>query len=173
MTDTSRPALDQLHDFAPAGYHTVTPYLAVRDASATLDFYQRAFGATVLSRMDGDDGTVMHAEVLIGDSVIQVSDEFPQMGLVVPADDAVNGSFSVYVADVDATHAAAAAAGATVVSGVEDVFSGDRMGIVRCPGGHRWVILTRKEHVDDAEVERRAREWVAAGSQHASPDTDA
>lgn len=169
MTDTALPTLVRHADHAPAGYHTITPFLVVRDGQAMLDFYQRAFGAKVLTRMDGPDGTVLHAEMMIGDSMLQVGDPIPDLGLVAPGDTRTT-SFVVYVPDVDATYAQAVAAGATSLSGVEDVFSGDRMAAVMCPAGHRWVLLTRVEDVAPDEIERRAREWVAAGSQHAEPD---
>ncbi len=130
-----------------------------------LDFYERAFGARTLSRMDGPDGTVLHAEIMIGDSVLQVGDPIPDLGLVAPGDTRTT-SFVMYVPDVDATYAQALAAGATVAQRVEDVFSGDRMAAVLCPAGHRWVILTRIEDVPPEEIERRACEWVAAGAAH-------
>lgn len=169
MADTALPTPIQHVDYAPAGYHTITPFLVVDGGQAMLDFYQRAFGARIVSRMDGPDGTVLHAEMMIGDSMLQVGDAIPDLGLVAPGTTRTT-SFVVYVADVDAAYARAVAAGATALSGVEDVFSGDRMAAVMCPSGHRWVILTRVEHVDPAEIERRAREWVAAGAQHAEPD---
>jgi PhnB protein len=180
MTDTSTTnptgapaaaateALEQRHDYAPSGYHTVTPFLAVRHGAAALDYYTRAFGARVLSRMDGEKGVVHHSELLIGDSVLQVGNELPDGGLVAPGETRT-GSFSLYVADVDAVHAAAVAAGGTTVSAVEDAFSGDRMGIVVDPFGHRWVILTRTEHLSAGEIERRARAWMESGAPHADP----
>jgi uncharacterized glyoxalase superfamily protein PhnB len=169
MTDTASPTPVQHFDYAPAGFHTVTPFIAVTGGQAALDFYVRAFGARVLSRMDGPDGTLPHGEILIGDSVLQLGDAIPAIGLAAPGDTRT-GSFVVYVPDVDATYASALAAGATSASGVEDVFSGDRMAAVVCPFGHRWVLLTRIEHLSNEEIERRAREWMAAGAQHASAD---
>lgn len=170
MTDTSPAAesLTQIHDYAPAGYHAVTPFLAVRHGADALDYYQRAFGAHVLSRMDGENGVVHHSELLLGDSVIQVGNEFPDGGLVAPVDTR-SCSFNLFVTDVDAVHAAAVAAGGTATSEVEDAFSGDRMGVVTCPFGHRWVILTRREHLSHEEVERRARAWMDGASSDASP----
>ena len=169
MADTATPTPVRHHDYAPAGFHTINPFIAVNGGQAMLNFYERAFGAQVLSRMDGPDGTLLHAEMMIGDSVIQLSDPLPQMGIVAPSETRT-GSFVMYVPDVDASYARAVAAGATSLSGVEDVFSGDRMAAVLCPSGHRWVILTRVEDVPPEEIERRAREWVDAGSQHAEPD---
>ena len=97
-----------------------------------------------------------------------MGNEFAAGGLVAP-DETRTGSFSVYVADVDAVHAAAVAAGGTALTAVEDAFSGDRMGIVVCPFGHRWVIMTRTEHLSPAEIERRARAWMDEGSSHPDP----
>jgi uncharacterized glyoxalase superfamily protein PhnB len=169
MTDTALPTPVRHHDYAPAGLHTITPFVVVSGGQAMLDFYERAFGARTLTRMDGPDGTVLHAEIMIGDSVLQVGDPIPDLGLVAPGETRTT-SFVMYVPDVDAAYARAVAAGATSLSGVEDVFSGDRMAAVMCPAGHRWVILTRIEDVPPEELERRAREWVASGSQHAEPD---
>jgi PhnB protein len=169
MPDTALPTPVRHHDFAPAGLHTITPFVVVSGGQAMLDFYERAFGARTLSRMDGPDGTVLHAEIMIGDSVLQLGDPIPDLGLVAPGDTRTT-SFVMYVPDVDATYAQALAAGATSLSSVEDVFSGDRMAAVTCPSGHRWTILTRVEDVAPEEIERRAREWVAAGSQHTGPD---
>lgn len=169
MTDTALPTPVRHHAYAPAGLHTITPFVVVSGGQAMLDFYERAFGARTLSRMDGPDGTVLHAEIMIGDSVLQIGDPIPDLGLVAPGETRTT-SFVMYVPDVDATYARALAAGATSVSSVEDVFSGDRMAAVMCPSGHRWVILTRVEDVSPEEIERRAREWVDAGSQHAAPD---
>jgi PhnB protein len=163
MADTSEI---RFHDYAPPGYHTITPFFAVpagRGAEA-LDWYGTAFGAEVLSRMDGEGGAVLHAELLVGDSVMQLSDEIPSMGVLAPDGKTVHGSFAMYVDDPDAVHAAAVAAGARDVSPVQDVFSGDRMGPVMCPYGFRWNILKRVEDVAPEEIERRAREWLAENS---------
>jgi uncharacterized glyoxalase superfamily protein PhnB len=161
----TKPELDRIHPYAPRGYHNLTPFIAVRGGAAAIDFYQRAFDARVLSRMDGDAGTVLHAELVIGDSVVLLSDEIPSMGIVAPAGESVTGSYTLYVADAAEVHARAVAAGAKSVADVADVFSGDRMGVVMCPFGHRWVILTRIEDVPEEEIERRAREWVAANAE--------
>jgi uncharacterized glyoxalase superfamily protein PhnB len=167
--DATVQALPQHHDYAPAGFHTLTPFIAVSGGSAAVDFYVAAFGAQVLSRMEGPEGSLMHAEILIGDSPLQLSDPIPDLGIVTPGQTRT-GSFVLYVPDVDASYARAIAAGATSVSSVEDVFSGDRMAAVLCPSGHRWILLTRVEHLDNEEIERRAREWVAAGARHADPE---
>jgi PhnB protein len=163
MMDRMSDNLTRFHEYAPAGYHTITPYFAVPAGAGAkaLDFYERAFGARVLSRMDGPDGSVLHAELLFGDSVMQLSDEMPSMGIAAPDGTTVSGSFGMYVDDPDAVYATAVAAGARSVGEPQDVFSGDRMATVMCPYGHRWNILKRVEDVPEEEIERRAREWMA------------
>jgi uncharacterized glyoxalase superfamily protein PhnB len=153
--------MDGATAYRPDGYHTLTPYIAVRDAARMIDFYRDAFGAEVLKRLDGPNGTVMHAELRFGDSMLQLSDEMPSMGLIAPRGDQLSGSIAFYVPDVDSVFKRAVGLGATEVSAVSDVFSGDRMGIVTCPSGHRWTIMTRVKEVPDAEVERQAREMFS------------
>jgi PhnB protein len=150
MTDKTPPV--------PAGFRTITPYIAVKGGAAAIDYYRKAFGAEQVRRMDGPDGSVSHAELRIGDSLLQISDEFPTMGLRAPAGDGVTGSILLYVPDVDAVFARAVAEGATEISPVEDSFSGDRIGALLCPFGHRWAIATHIEDVSDEEIERRVAE---------------
>jgi uncharacterized glyoxalase superfamily protein PhnB len=142
----------------PAGYHTLTPYLAVPDGAAAIDFYVRAFGAEIVGRMDGPDDVVMHAELRIGDSMLQMSSEMPDFGLRSPEPGWVHSSLVVYVPDTDAFVDRAIAAGATLHTPVSDTFSGDRHGTVMDPFGHRWAVCTKIEDVPDEEVARRARE---------------
>ena len=135
----------------PPGYHTVTPYLTVEGVASLLDFLQKAFDATVIERMDGPDGTVMHAEVRIGDSVVMMGDtagRFPAM----PA------TLYMYVPDCDALYKRAIDAGATSISAPADQFYGDRHGGVTDPSGNRWYIATRIETVPPDELQRRAAE---------------
>ena len=145
----------------PAGYHTLTPALVVRDGKAAIDFYQRAFGATVRHVMDLPDGKVMHAEIQLGDSAVMLSDEFPDWDSLSPQ--SIGGtasSLSIYVDDVDAVFAQALAAGATAQRPVEDQFWGDRMGTLFDPFGHRWMIATRIEEVSPEEMTRRGEAWA-------------
>lgn len=157
--------LPRHHPWAPRGYRTMTPFLPVPagQGAAAIDFLVAAFGARVLSRMDGDGGVVWHSELLLGDGIVQVGDEIPSMGLLAGDGTTVHGSYVLYVDDVDAVTARAVAAGATLLSGPEDVFSGDRMSAVMSPTRHRFVLLTHLEDVSAEEVERRAREWMASG----------
>jgi PhnB protein len=141
----------------PDGYHTVTPYLIVSDASKALEFYKQAFGATETTRMDGPGGKVMHAEIRIGDSAIMLADECPQMGARSPQQ--LGGSpvsLHLYVEDADSITNRATAAGATVIRPIQDQFYGDRSAMVTDPFGHTWNISTHKEDVSLEEIKKRA-----------------
>ena len=142
----------------PAGYRTLTPFLAVADGNAAIDFYVRGLGATVIDRMDAPDGGVMHAELKIGDSMLQMSNDMPDYGIKAPEPGWVHSSIVVYVEDTDAFVDRAVREGATLVSAVADTFSGDRHGVFLDPFGHRWAICTKIEDVAPDEVARRARE---------------
>lgn len=141
----------------PDGYHTVTPYLAVRGAARALEFYAKAFGAEELYRMPGPGGSIMHAEIRIGDSPVMLGEESVERGA--PSPQALNGSpvsLLLYVPDVDASFARATGAGCTAEMPPTDMFWGDRYGTVRDPFGHRWGIATHKEDVPPEEMAKRA-----------------
>jgi PhnB protein len=140
----------------PEGHHTVTPYLIVKDAAAAIEFYKQAFGATELMRLSQPDGKVGHAELRLGDSLLMLADEFPEMGARGPK--AYGGSaviLAVYVEDVDAQAARAMAAGAKVLRPVQDQFYGDRTGTFEDPFGHIWTLATHKEDVSPQEINKR------------------
>ena len=148
----------------PDGYPQITPYLFVDDAQAAIDFYSSVFGVTERMRMPGPDGKIGHAELQLGDSLLMVADEFPEMGGRSPR--TVGGSpviVSVYVADVDAVFERAAQAGATVVRPVETQFYGDRAGQFEDPFGHQWSVATHVEDVPPDELERRAAQAMGGG----------
>ena len=150
----------------PAGYHSVTPSIIVRDADAAIRFYARAFGAQEISRMLGPDGAVMHAEIRIGDSIIMLGEENEQWGTRSPL--LTNGnpsSLHIYVADVDAAFARAIDAGATVRYPLEDAFWGDRYGKVTDPFGHEWGIATRVKEMTPAEMQAAGEAWMAQMAQ--------
>ena len=153
-------------DGRPAGYTTLTPFLVCRPAAAAIDFYVAVFGAAVVERMDGPDGTVAHAELDLGAGRLQLGDPDPRYGLVAPTGDgdADSSSACIYVPDVDAVFAAAVAAGATVREEPATFVTGDRFCSVRDPFGHRWAIMTRVEDVAPEEARRRLAEWAAAQS---------
>ena len=139
----------------PDGYQAVTPYLIVSGAARALDFYKQVFGATELMRLAGPNG-VAHAEMRIGDSVVMLADESPDMGYKGPV--ALGGSpvsLMLYVADVDATFQRAVAAGAVQQRPVKDQFYGDRSGTLEDPFGHVWTVATHIEDVAPDEIDRR------------------
>ena len=148
-------------NFTPDGYHTLTPYLTVKDASRAIEFYKQVFGATEVLRIDGPDGKVGHAEIKIGDSIIMLADENPEWGNRSPQ--SLGGSpvgLMLYFKDVDATIALAVAAGAQVTKPVQDQFYGDRSGTVTDPFGHIWTISTHTEDVSPEEMLRRAEAFT-------------
>jgi PhnB protein len=132
----------------PEGYRNVTPYLTVSDAAKLIDFLKEAFGATEKVRMPGPGGTVAHAEVEIGDSIVMMgtnpNDLFPAM-------------LYIYVDDADATYRKALAAGATSHEEPNDTFYGDRRAEVRDQFGNRWSIATHIEDVPPDEMDRRMK----------------
>jgi PhnB protein len=149
----------------PEGYSQVTPYLIVDGADAAIGFYAETFGATERMRMDGPDGKVGHAELEIGDGLVMLADENPDMGARSPK--SVGGTpvtIHVYVEDVDAAFEAALAAGATELRAVENQFYGDRSGQFEDPFGHHWNVATHVEDVPPGEMERRAAEMMAGQS---------
>ena len=147
----------------PEGYNTVTPYLAVDDASAAIEYYKKAFGAKERVRMDTPDGKIGHAEVEIGDSLVMLSDPFPQATTRPPAElGGTSASVFLYVEDVDAVVRRAVDAGATVTMDVADQFWGDRFGSIRDPFGHIWSIATHVEDVSPEEMAERAKQAMAA-----------
>jgi len=143
----------------PDGYHSVTPYLVIKDAAKALEFYKEAFGAIEFVRMPSPDGKVMHAEIRIGDSLIMLADECPDFNALSPL--TLGGtavSIMLYVDDVDSIVDRAVAGGARVTMPVADQFWGDRMGTIIDPFGHKWSVATHKEDVTPDEIKKRARE---------------
>ncbi|HVL99081.1 MAG TPA: VOC family protein [Egibacteraceae bacterium] len=151
-------------DPIPEGYPRVIPALIVAGAADAIDFYVAVLGATERMRMAGPDGTVAHAELVIGDSVIMLGDEQP--GTDMPSPRTVGGSpvsLHVYVEDVDAVFDRAVQAGARVLEAVADQFYGDRSGRFEDPFGHRWGVASHVEDVSEEEMARRAAEWTPGG----------
>jgi PhnB protein len=133
----------------PEGYHTITPYLTVKDAAPLLDFLQRALGATTVHVMKGPKGEVSHADLMIGDSHVMVG-QAPDPAAVTTA------MLYLYVPDCDAAYARAIAAGATSVAEPKTQFYGDRHGAVKDSSGNQWWFATHVEDVEQKELERRA-----------------
>jgi PhnB protein len=149
----------------PDGYNSVTPYLAVDDATAAIAYYKKAFGAKERMRMDAPGGKIGHAELEIGDSVVMLSDPFPQASTKPPKElGGTTASVFMYVEDVDAVVKQAVDAGATIAMEVADQFWGDRFGTITDPFGHLWSIATHVEDVPPEEMAERAKEAMAAMS---------
>lgn len=133
----------------PKGFHTITPYLVVTDPGALIEFLAKAFDAEEIHRVDRHDGSIMHAQVKIGDSMLM-------MGGATAECPAMSAGIYLYVEDADAWHARAVAAGATSLMSPTDEFWGDRIGGVRDPSGTHWWIATHVEDVAPDELARRA-----------------
>jgi PhnB protein len=147
----------------PAGYHTVTPYLTLDDAGEAIEFYKDAFGATEKVRMEAPDGTIGHAELEIGDSIVMLADAMPQSTTRPPRElGGTSAGVFLYVKDVDATVKQATKAGAKVTQEVSDMFWGDRFGSVKDPFGHVWSIATHIEDLTPEEIAERARQAMGA-----------
>jgi len=137
----------------PDGFHTITPHIVVKGAAKAIDFYKAAFGAEELGRHGMPDGTIMHALLKIGDSMLMLNDEFPSMGAKGPT--SIGGTpvtLNLYVQDADKAWARAVKAGATVKMPIADMFWGDRYGIVADPFGHAWSIATHKVDLTPAQI---------------------
>ncbi len=150
----------------PDGFHTITPHLYVKGAAQAIEFYKAAFGADELARLDGPGGTIAHAEIAIGDSVVMVKDEIPEIGITAPT--SIGGTsvaIHLYVDDADAWFARATDAGAQTLKPMADMFWGDRYGMVADPFGHRWAIAT---HVNDLSLDEIAERHAAAFAKPAS-----
>jgi PhnB protein len=148
----------------PEGYPRLSAYLCVDGAARAIDFYTSVLGATEKMRMDGPDGKIGHAELALGDSVLMLADEYPDMGFLSPA--RIGGTavtLHTYVEDVDAVFEKALAAGAKSLRPVENQFYGDRSGQFEDPFGHRWNVASHVEDVDPEEMARRAEAAMESG----------
>lgn len=142
----------------PKGFHTVTPYLVCAGAANAIEFYKRAFGAVELLRLPTPDGKLIHASIQIGDSIVMLNDEFPEMGSLGPK--ARNGSsvtIHLFVEDADASFERALKAGAVVKMPLQDMFWGDRYGQLEDPFGHSWSIATHQRELTHEQIQEAAR----------------
>ena len=152
----------------PEGYRSITPYLVVQGAEAAIDFYRRAFGAEEILRMPMGD-RIGHAEIRIGDSVVMLADEFPEMDALGPASrGGPTSSLLLYTEDVDAVFARAVAAGGKAERPPQDQFYGDRMGTLLDPFGQRWSVATHIEDVSEDEMRRRMESAMPCGEASAA-----
>ena len=152
----------------PEGYHSVTPYLVIKNAAAAIEFYKKAFGAVELFRMPAPGSKIRHAEIKIGDSPVMLADEYPDMGFKGP--ESFGGtpvSLMIYVDDVDKIYPQAIAAGGKELRPLQNQFYGDRSGTLIDPFGHVWTIGTHVEDISEEELAKRAeaamKEHDAAG----------
>ncbi len=155
MTTSARPV--------PQGFHTVTPSLVVRDSAKAIEFYKRALGAQEITRMPGPDGKIMHAELKIGDSVVFIADENPQMGNIKSPQTlgGCTGVLHVYVPNVDELFKQAISAGGKESMAVADQFWGDRYGSFIDPFGYSWGVATHKEDLNPQEMKVRTQEFFS------------
>lgn len=142
----------------PQGYHTVTPYMTIRNCAKAIEFYKKTFDAVETVRLDGPNNKIMHAEIKIGDSVLMMSDESEEWKNKGP--EQLGGSpisVVLYVENVDEVFNKAIKEGASVVREVRNEFYGDRMGTLKDPFGHTWSIGTHVEDVSPEEMEKRMK----------------
>jgi PhnB protein len=165
MTSTTRPI--------PEGYHSVTPALAFRDAVSAIEFYKKAFGATEGMRLTDPDGKIAHAELVIGDSHIMISEENPEFNHSPQSLGGATVVLHLYVEDVDAVVGQAVDAGAQLVLPVKDQFYGDRAGRVADPYGHVWAIATHTEDVSQEEIEKRFAAFFSGNAAEAATTSGA
>lgn len=154
MTDNSRTV-------SRHGDQRLVVYLAVNDCAKAIEFYREVLGAELLTSATTPDGTVMHAEMRLGGLVFELGEAMPDYGLLAPRAEGNDFTLTYWTADVDAVFDRLVAAGATVLSTVADAFSGDRMGVVRCPFGVRWCVARHDRDVSAEEIEAAARAWLA------------
>ena len=140
----------------PKGYHAVTPYIIVDNPTAALEFYEKALGAKIVHKMEISPGEIVHAEFKVGDSIIMLAGNSPEMHLQPQTGEFRSVSFMVYVPDVDAAAEVALGAGMKMMKEVRDQFYGDRTGTFEDPFGHVWTLGTHIEDVSPEEIKKRA-----------------
>jgi PhnB protein len=148
----------------PQGLHSVTPSLMVAGAAKAIEFYEKALGAEELKRFEGPDGKIMHAEIRIGDSVLMLGDEMPEMGARGPK--SVGGtsvSFFIYGDNVNAAWKRAVEAGAKEIMPLQDQFWGDRTGCLEDPFGHHWWLAQQIEQLSPEELRKRSQAYFSQG----------
>ena len=145
----------------PEDFHTITPQIAVNGVADAIAWYGKALGAHELLRNTAPDGaSIMHAELLLGDSRFFVVDEFPESMVSPSSLGGTSVTLHLYVRDVDTLFNRAVDAGATVLLPVTDQFWGDRYGILLDPFGHRWSMASRIEDLSPKQLQDRAKAWA-------------
>lgn len=152
MTDKVNPI--------PEDYRGATPYLNVKDGNRAIEFYKKAFGASEVTRIPRKDGKLGHGELRIGEALIMLRDEIPEMNFLSPQ--SIGGTpiqILIYVNDVDALVKQAEAAGAKVITPATEQFHGDRMVVLEDPFGYSWFFATHIEDLSPEEKKKRAADW--------------
>ena len=149
----------------PEGFHTLTPHITLRDAKGAIEFYKKALNAQVINLSNTPDGKVMHATLKIGDSMIMLNDEFPELGGHAPRSEAFGFTIHVYTDDVDRLFTQAVAAGAVVKMPLMDQFWGDRYGAIVDPYGFQWSLGKHLRDVSTEELERAQAEMTKQMAQ--------
>lgn len=151
MTQSSQPI--------PPGFSTITPHLIIKETVKAIDFYKQAFGAEELARMPMPDGRIIHASLRIGNSMLMLCDEFPEHDCGNSASPSTLGkshaTMHLYVEDVDKAYQRAVEAGATPKMPPQDMFWGDRYGLVVDHFGQPWSIATHKEDLTPEETKKK------------------
>ncbi len=146
----------------PEGFHSLTPYLIIKDAAKAIDFYKRAFGAEEGLKLEGPGGMIAHAELKVGNSHLMMTEENAECEFRGPATlGGTTVSLCLYVEDVDQVFANAIAEGATEMRPVMDQFYGDRAGTLQDPFGHVWTVATHKEDLTTEEINQRMVEFMS------------
>ncbi|MCV7289072.1 VOC family protein [Mycolicibacterium wolinskyi] len=149
----------------PEGYTSLTPFICVDGAAAAIEFYERVFGAKVVERMDGPDGTVAHAELDFGAGRLQLGDPQEAFQIAAPTPGAAaTHSIGLYCPDVDDVVTRAEQAGATIREPAQTFVTGDRFASILDPFGQRWTVMTRVEDLSAEERERRVAEWASSNA---------
>lgn len=157
----------------PDGYSTVTTHLVQSSSAKAIAFYQKAFGAEEMYRMPGPDGSVMHAEVRIGNAIVMMADENPAMNPLAKSPEhakAYTAGVMLYVDDVNTAWKRAVDAGAKVEMPLADMFWGDRAATVTCPEGYDWTLATRVKDMTDAQQKEAGAKFMAEMRKKASND---
>jgi uncharacterized glyoxalase superfamily protein PhnB len=162
---TMQPGMGQAGEVnpIPEGMHSANPHLVAGDMGSTLEFYEKAFGAKRNLELNSPDGAPVHAEMMIGDTIVMVSAEMPDMGTKSPRTlGGTSATLYYYVQDVDAVTKAAEAAGGKIIQPATDHFWGDRISTIEDPSGHRWMVATHVEDVSREQINERQAKMVEA-----------
>jgi PhnB protein len=148
------------HAYIPEGYNAVMPALAIKNATAAIEWYEEVFGAKEKMRFNNPDGTIAHSEITIGDTVVMVSEENPQYNKSPKTLNGNSVNLCVYVQDVDAVVKKAIDSGANILIPVADQFYGDRSGRIEDPFGYIWIVSTHIKDVSEEEMKKAMDEMM-------------